>query len=87
MRFFTTDDLMDMSPITPFGPANVTTDGGQWLVATTEHPASSHGLPVVVDADGIAYGPAEIGPLRDGGCNYKLLRRAGYQISSVQENH
>jgi hypothetical protein len=27
---------------------------------TTDHPASSHGQPVLVDPDGIAYGPADI---------------------------
>jgi hypothetical protein len=28
---------------------------------TTDHPASSYGMPVLLDADGIAYGAADVG--------------------------
>lgn len=41
-------NLMDLLDLTRCG------------VLTTEHAASSHGIPVVVGEDGTAYGPAEI---------------------------
>ena len=34
--------------------------GGATYCLTTEHAASSYGVPVLVDEDGIAYGPADI---------------------------
>ncbi len=85
--YFSDPDIMVLSPMTPYGEANIS-ENGQWLVATTEHPQSSHGLPVVVDAGGTAYGPHECGDLREGGCMDLLpaLRLAGYKVSTIQED-
>jgi hypothetical protein len=55
--------------------------------ATTDHVASSYGLPVVV-VDGVAYGPAEIGPVNmppygtedDLAAMHTGLQRAGYEV-------
>lgn len=37
------------------------TEDGQILRATTDHPSSSYGLPVLVDEDGQAYGSGDVG--------------------------
>lgn len=64
--------------------------GAQYIEGrlTTEHAASSYGLPVFVDEDGEALGPSDI----DGGLvvksveAYELTRRAGYDIVRLQRN-
>ncbi len=56
----------------------------QHAILTTDHPASSYGLPVVVRG-GVAYGPAEVGPLSViGEADPVLLdaaRAAGYEVA------
>jgi hypothetical protein len=58
-------------------------------VATVNHASSSYGLPVVV-VDGVAYGPAEIGPvgLPTNGPEdenvaemHRALKQAGYEVN------
>jgi hypothetical protein len=60
-------------------------------VLTTEHAASSYGLPVVVGEDGQVYGPAEVPEINDLHCELSdeaaeliaAARSAGYRVASA----
>jgi len=61
------------------------TSNGQLLKATTDHSASSYGLPVLVDEEGTAHGPAETGPVSAATDNttrdwIESVGKAGYNV-------
>ena len=49
---------------------------------TTDHAASSYGIPVLVDADGNAYGPADVqdGTVQAHGPQAEMCRQAGFTV-------
>ena len=56
---------------------------------TTDHAASSYGIPVLVDADGIAYGPGDIqdGTVQAHGPQAEMCRRAGFTVVDGLPGH
>ncbi len=65
-------------------------EDGRILRATTDHQASSYGLPVLVDEDGEAHGSGDVGPVTPASDNTSRewidrLRKARFDVTTSRE--